>query len=118
MPPKWTLVARRNAFNGTILWKQSIPTDTATSGRSRWPDAASRVLVATVDCVCDAGAGKPVTAIGRGHRRDQAHVPDQTTSTEEVLHENSTLYLLVNRQKLDLASYAPSNAVVGDQGRS
>lgn len=25
MPPKWTLVAR-DAFNGTVLWKQPIPT--------------------------------------------------------------------------------------------
>jgi outer membrane protein assembly factor BamB len=117
MPPKWTLVAR-DAFNGTILWKQSIPTwHSHLWPLKSGPTQLARRLVATESTVfVTLGLEAPVTAIDAA-TGEIKHTFEQTASTEEVLHDNGTLYLLVNRQKLNLASYAPSNAVVGDQGQ-
>lgn len=116
MPPKWKIVAR-DAFNGTILWKQDI----GTWHSHLWPlksgpTQLARRLVATPDTVfVTLGLEAPLTAIdARTGKVLQTY--KQTGTTEEVLHDDGSLFLLVNRGKLPLADYTPQNAVTGDQG--
>ena len=116
LPPSWKLVGR-DAFNGTILWKQDIP---------KWhshlwplksgPTQLARRLVATDDEVyATLGIDAPLSAIDAATGEILRTYAD-TTSTEEILHDNGTLFLTVNKEESDLVKYAPINPVVGDQG--
>jgi outer membrane protein assembly factor BamB len=116
LPPSWKLVGR-DAFNGTILWKQDIP---------KWhshlwplksgPTQLARRLVASDKLVfATLAIDGPLTAIDAA-TGEIVRTYEDTASTEEILHENGTLFLVVNKGESDLARYAPLNAVVGDQG--
>jgi outer membrane protein assembly factor BamB len=115
LPPSWKLVGR-DAFNGTILWKQDIP---------KWhshlwplksgPTQLARRLVATKDEVyATLGIDAPLSAID-ATTGEILRTYEDTASTEEILHDNGSLFLVVNKGESDLARYAPLNAVVGDQ---
>lgn len=115
LPPDWKLVAR-DAFNGTILWKQDI-----SSWHSHlWPlksgpTQLARRLVATPERVfVTLGFEAPLTAIS-ATTGEVLRTYEQTSSTEEIIHSDGTLFLLVNKGKSELADYAPLNPVVGDQ---
>ena len=116
LPPSWTLVGR-DAFNGTILWKQPI----AKWHSHLWPlksgpTQLARRLVATADTVfVTLGLEAPLTAIDT-RTGEIKRTYEETKSTEEILHDNGDLFLLVNKGKSDLANYVPLNPVVGDQG--
>jgi outer membrane protein assembly factor BamB len=115
LPPSWKLVGR-DAFNGTILWKQDIP---------KWhshlwplksgPTQLARRLVATKDEVyATLGIDAPLSAID-ATTGEILRTYEDTASTEEILHDNGSLFLVVNKGESDLAKYAPLNPVVGDQ---
>lgn len=116
LPPDWKLVAR-DAFNGTILWKQDIP---------KWhshlwplksgPTQLARRLVATgTEVYATLGIDAPLSAIDAA-TGEILRVYEDTGSTEEILYDEGTLFLTVNKEESDLVKYAPINPVVGDQG--
>ena len=116
MPPKWTLIAR-DAFNGTILWKQPI----STWHHHLWPlksgpTQLARRLVATPDAVyVTLGFRAPVTKIDAKTGEILATF-EPTQPTEELLHEGGVIFALVNQGKARLADYVPQKNV-GDQAR-
>jgi outer membrane protein assembly factor BamB len=116
MPPKWMLVAR-DAFNGTILWKQPI---------KKWhshlwplksgPTQLARRLVATKDRVyVTLGIDAPLTALDAASGKI-VHTYKDTGGTEEIIFSNGNLYLLVNKGDSPLRKFAPQHNV-GDQAR-
>ena len=73
--PKWSLVAR-DAFSGVLLWKRPVdPWEGHLRGFRSGPTELARRLVAVGNRVyVTLGYGKPVSALGRGHRRDNQGV--------------------------------------------
>ena len=115
LPPSWTLVGR-DAFNGTVLWKQPIETwHSHLWPLKSGPTQLARRLVATEDTVfVTLGLEAPLSAID-ARTGEIKRTYDETKSTEEILHDNGELFLLVNKGESDLAKYVPLNPVVGDQ---
>ncbi len=116
LPPDWKLVAR-DAFNGTILWKHDI-----TKWHSHlWPlksgpTQLARRLVASADHVfVTLAIDAPLTAIS-ATTGEIVRTYEQTGSTEEIVHSDGTLFLLVNKGESELVNYVPLNAITGDQG--
>ncbi len=115
LPPKWKVIAR-DAFNGTILWKRDIanwqshlwPLKSGPTQLSRRLVAGDGVVYATLDInaplvALDAATGETkVTYAG-------------SDATEEILHLNGTLFLVVRKGEAELANYAPLHGRVGDQ---
>ena len=116
MPPRWMLIAR-DAFNGTVLWKQPI----ATWHSHLWPlksgpTQLARRLVAAGDRVyVTLGLREPISvldaATGKLIQRIEASHP-----TEEVILSNGTLVLLVNEGQTENVDFAPAFNT-GDQKR-
>ncbi len=112
LPPEWSLIAR-DAFNGTVLWKRSIPEWVThlwplKSGPAHLP----RRLVAVKDKVyVTLGLEAPLsvldTATGRTIRTYEG-----TRATEEVIVSGGTVFLLANNNPVDWNKYKPSNAWV------
>ncbi|MEW6306842.1 MAG: PQQ-binding-like beta-propeller repeat protein [Verrucomicrobiota bacterium] len=107
LPSKWMLIAR-DAFNGTILWKRPIP---------KWqdhmwplktgPTQLTRRLVADGDRIyVTPELEGPVICVD-GATGETIRTYNETKGTEEILHVNGTLYLLVNPDKWALTDYAP-----------
>ncbi len=116
MPAKWTLIAR-DAFNGTVLWKQPIP---------KWhshlwplksgPTQLARRLVAIGDEVfATLGITAPVSKLDAATGETQLTFKG-TDGTEEVLVSGGKVFLLVNKGVSELANYAPKFNT-GDQAR-
>ncbi len=87
-PPKWALIAR-DAFNGTLLWKQPMPDWgwREWHARSRWDDRRERAkmlrhLPATLPRRLVAGGGRLYVTLGY-----EAPVSALDGATGEVLHE-------------------------------
>ncbi|MFQ5731054.1 MAG: PQQ-binding-like beta-propeller repeat protein [Planctomycetaceae bacterium] len=116
MPPKWKLIAR-DAFNGTILWKRDIPTwHSHLWPLKSGPTQLARRLIATKDRVyATLGAQAPLTEIDAATGKT-VRTFDDTKATEEVIHNNGTLFLLVNPGSTQLATFKPKFNV-GDQRR-
>ena len=116
MPPRWKLIAR-DAFNGTVQWKQDI----STWHSHLWPlksgpTQLARRLVATQDTVfCTLGIREPLTAIDAA-TGEILETYEETKPTEEVIYEGGTLFTLVNPGESDLTRYGPK-LNTGDQGR-
>lgn len=116
MPPRWTLVAR-DAFNGTILWKQPI----STWQNHLWPlksgpTALARRLVAASDRVyVTLGLSEPVQALDAA-TGEVLHTYDGSAGAEEILLDDNMLVLLVNDRAGELADYGPQ-LNLGDQRR-
>lgn len=98
VPPKWSLIAR-DAFNGTILWKRSIPSwHTHLWPLKSGPAQLPRRLVASGDRVyvtlsldaplmaLDAATGKTVQTY------------EETKATEEIILSDDVLFVLVNKE--------------------
>ncbi len=115
LPPKWKLIAR-DAFNGTILWKREI----ATWQSHLWPlksgpTQLSRRLVSTDEIVYTTlGYDAPVSAIDAATGKTLRDYVG-TDGTEEIIHTQGLLILVVRKGKAELADYAPVNPTVGDQ---
>ena len=116
LPPKWTLIAR-DAFNGTILWKQPIP---------KWhshlwplksgPTQLARRLVAVEDEVfATLGITAPLSKLNAA-TGEILHTFEGTGGTEEVLVSDGKVFVLVNKGVSELANYSPKHNV-GDQRR-
>jgi outer membrane protein assembly factor BamB len=115
LPSKWHLIAR-DAYNGTILWKKPIP---------KWsdhmwplktgPTQLTRRLVADGDRIYYTRELEGPVVCLDGATGSVIREYPQTQGTEEILHVNGTLYLLVNPGKWALTDYAPK--LQQDQGR-
>lgn len=116
MPPRWKLIAR-DAFNGTILWKQDIPTwHSHLWPLKSGPTQLARRLIATQDTVyVTLGIRQPVTAIDAA-TGEILDTYEATDPTEEMVYQNGTLFALVNPGESDLTRYGPK-LNTGDQGR-
>jgi len=116
LPPKWKLVAR-DAFNGTVLWKRDIP-----SWQSHlWPlksgpTQLARRLVATKDRVLvTLGFEAPLTVLD-ARTGETVRTVKNSKSTEEIIQNRNTAFLVVNPGRSELADYKPQFNV-GDQRR-
>lgn len=116
MPPKWTLVAR-DAFNGVVLWKQPI----SSWHNHLWPlksgpTQLARRLVAEGDNVfVTLGLYEPLTLI-HGPTGKVVQTYEGTKTTEEIIHKNGKLFLLVNTGPSDTQDYEVK-LNLGDQAR-
>ena len=118
LPPKWKLIAR-DAFNGTVLWKRDI----ASWQSHLWPlksgpTQLSRRLVSNDDTVfATLGYDAPLSAIDAASG-ETLRTYEGTDATEEVIHQDGLLFLVVRKGKAELADYTPLFGRTGDQGRS
>lgn len=117
LPPKWKLIGR-DAFNGTILWKRDI---------DKWqshlwplksgPTQLSRRLVSNDDMVfVTMGIDAPLSALD-AKTGETLRVYEGSAATEEIIHKDGVLFLVVRKGKAELADYAPLNGRVGDQAK-
>jgi outer membrane protein assembly factor BamB len=117
LPSKWKLIAR-DAFNGTILWKQDI----ADWQSHLWPlksgpTQLSRRLVSTdSEVYAPLGFNAPTVALDAATGK-HLRTYEGTDATEEIIHTNGMLFFVVRKGKSELADYAPANGRVGDQGK-
>lgn len=115
LPSKWKLIAR-DAFNGTILWKREI----AEWQNQLWPlksgpTQLSRRLVSTENEVFTTlSFDSPLVALEAATGKD-LRTYEGTDSTEEIIHTNGLLFVVVRKSRAELADYAPANGRVGDQ---
>ena len=112
LPAKWKLIAR-DAFNGTVLWKRTIPTwHTHLWPLKSGPAQLTRRLVAMDDrvyvtlglhapvCALDAATGKTIRTY------------DATRATEELICSQGVLFTLVNPSPGGEAPFMPDRSGV------
>lgn len=115
LPPKWKLIAR-DAFNGSILWKRDI---------TKWqnhlwplksgPTQLSRRVVSTDDVVfATLDIDAPLTALDAATGKTLVTY-EGSDATEEIIHTDGKLFLVVRKGDAELADYSPLNGRVGDQ---
>jgi outer membrane protein assembly factor BamB len=116
MPAKWTLVAR-DAFNGTVLWKQPIPDwQSHLWPLKSGPTNLARRLVAVGDYVyVTLGYAAPVTKIDAADGKILKTFLG-TGAAEELIVDGGTVISLVNEKEMELAKFAPQFNT-GDQKR-
>ena len=117
LPSKWKLIAR-DAFNGTILWKRDI-----TEWQNQlWPlksgpTQLTRRLVSTDNEVFTTlSFDSPLVALDAATGKT-LRTYEGTDSTEEIIHTNGLLFVVVRKGKAEIAEYAPANGRVGDQAK-
>jgi outer membrane protein assembly factor BamB len=95
LPPCWALVAR-DAFNGVILWRRSIPEwePHLRSFRSGPHELSRRLVAAGRKVYVTPGYDAPVTAID-GATGETLRTYDGTGGTHEILHRDGRLFLVV-----------------------
>ena len=98
VPPKWSLIAR-DAFNGVVLWKRSIPSwHTHLWPLKSGPAQLPRRLVASGDRVyVTLSLDAPLTAIDAATGKTVRKY-ERTKGTEEVILSDDVLFLLVNKE--------------------
>lgn len=116
MPSKWTLVAR-DAFNGTVLWKQPIPTwQNHLWPLKSGPTQLARRLVAEGDRVyVTLGLQAPVTVLDAA-TGEIIRTVEGSDPTEELIFSNGTLLALVNKGSYEVKDFVPAFNT-GDQAR-
>ncbi|HUT32468.1 MAG TPA: PQQ-binding-like beta-propeller repeat protein [Planctomycetota bacterium] len=113
LPGRWSLVAR-DAFNGTVLWKRPI----AEWHTHLWPLKSGpaqlpRRLVAAGDRVyVTLGLHAPLSALDAA-TGETLRTFDGTQATEEILHSDGVLFLLVNEAARS-GPGAPAHASVAE----
>lgn len=116
LPSRWQLIAR-DAFNGTILWKRPI----AQWHDQMWPlksgptQLARRLVADSTDVFVTLGIKEPVARLN-GTTGETVQTYAGTEATEEILHHDGLLVLLVNPAGSELDEFAPK-LNTGDQGR-
>jgi outer membrane protein assembly factor BamB len=116
MPADWKLVCR-DAYNGVILWKRDIPTWHS----HLWPlksgptQLARRLVTDGETLYVTLGIREPLVALDADTGETLRTYKD-TASTEEVIHRDGKIHLLVNKGVSELLEYAPKFNV-GDQAR-
>jgi outer membrane protein assembly factor BamB len=115
LPPKWKLIAR-DAFNGTVLWKRDIEKwQTHLWPLKSGPTQLSRRLVSTAERVfVTLGFDSPLTALD-ARTGETLLTYENSDATEEIIHTDGLLFLVVRKGKAELADYLPANGRVGDQ---
>ncbi len=115
LPPKWKLIGR-DAFNGTVLWKRDILNwQTHLWPLKSGPTQLSRRLVSSDDRVfVTLGYDAPTTALDAATGETLLTYED-SAATEEIIHHDGLLFLVVRKDKAELADYVPVNGRVGDQ---
>ncbi len=116
LPAKWQLIAR-DAFNGTVLWKRNIPDwQNHLWPLKSGPTHLARRLVAEGDRVfVTLGYNAPVVTLDAATGKTLNTFAD-SEGTEEVIHTNGVVYLLVNKGEMETSRFAPK-LNVGDQAR-
>ncbi len=113
LPPDWKLIAR-DAFNGVILWKRSIPEWWPhlwpfKSGPAQLP----RKLVAVGgEVYVPLGLYAPLSALDAATGK-VLRTYDGTKATEEVIASDGVLFLLVNESGERMKSYRPVHRNIG-----
>ncbi len=110
LPSKWAVIGR-DAFNGAVLWKRPIPEwQTRMWPLKSGPAQLPRRLVASRDAVyVTLGIDVPLSALDP-NTGEVIRVYEGTKGTEEILHTENTLFLLVN-PAVNRAKYANARAV-------
>jgi len=109
LPPKWVLAAR-DAFNGTVLWKRPIET----WYNHLWPLKSGpallpRRLVAVGDRVyVTLGINAPLSELDAATGKI-LRTFEGTKTAEEILYSNGVLFLVVNPDR-NLVDYRQENA--------
>jgi len=113
LPQKRVLIAR-DAFNGAILWKRSIPSwHTHLWPFKSGPAHLPRRLVAVEDRVyVTLGFQAPLTAIDAATGETVRTYKD-TSATEEVIASEGVLFLLVNDAPMNYNEYRPATNNIG-----
>jgi len=113
LPQKRTLIAR-DAFNGTILWKRSIPSwHTHLWPFKSGPAHLPRRLVAVEDRVyVTLGFHAPLTALDAATGKT-IRTYRNTNATEEVIASEGVLFLLVNDTPMNYNEYRPATNNIG-----
>lgn len=116
LPSDWQLIAR-DAFNGTMLWKQPIDKwhDQMWPLKSGPTQLARRLVADGEDLYVTLGIHAPVSHLD-GATGKPKRVYEGTESTEELVLNQGTLFLLINPGAAELDEYAPK-LNTGDQGR-
>ncbi|HIK93794.1 MAG TPA: methyltransferase domain-containing protein [Planctomycetes bacterium] len=117
LPPRWKLVAR-DAFNGSMLWKRDIENwQSHLWPLKSGPTQLSRRLVSSGDTVfATLSINAPLTALD-ARTGETLRTYEGSDATEEIIHTNGLLFLVVRKGKAELADYVPLNATVGDQAK-
>ena len=116
LPSKWQIVAR-DAFNGTMLWKQGIERWQS----NMWPlksgptQLARRLVVDGDRVLVTLGIDAPVSHLDAATGKT-VRVFEGTKGTEEILHVDGVIYCLVNPRPWVLEDFAPKHNT-GDQKR-
>jgi outer membrane protein assembly factor BamB len=116
LPSKWMLIAR-DAFNGTILWKKPI----GKWQEHMWPlksgptQLTRRLVTDGARVFVTLAIDAPVSCLDPA-TGESLRVYEATKGTEEILHVNGTLYVLVNPKVWSLDGFAPVHNT-GDQKR-
>ncbi len=114
LPAKWSLIAR-DGFNGTILWKQPIPSwNTHIWPLKSGPAQLPRRLVAVADRVYLAlGLDAPLCALDATTGETIRTYAD-TKAAEEVIFSDGTLFLLVSDSPSKWPEYRQKHSYVWD----
>jgi len=117
LPSKWKLIAR-DAFNGTILWKRDI-----TEWQNHlWPlksgptNLTRRLVSTDHEVYTTLSYDSPMVAIDAATGK-ALRTYEGSDTTEEIIHSNGVLFVVVRKGKGELEHYAPANGRVGDQGK-
>lgn len=115
LPPKWKLISR-DAYNGSVLWKRDIENwQSHLWPLKSGPTQLSRRLVSTDDKVfVTLGYNAPLTALDAATGKT-LRTYEGSDATEEIIHTDGTLFVVVRKGKAELQDYAPLNGRVGDQ---
>jgi outer membrane protein assembly factor BamB len=113
LPPKTVLIAR-DAFNGTVLWKRSIPTwFTHLWPFKSGPAQLQRRLVALGDRVyVTLGLDAPLLALDAA-TGETIRTYEKTFATEEVILSDGVLFLLVNKSPQSYDAFKPQEVGIG-----
>jgi outer membrane protein assembly factor BamB len=113
LPQKRMLIAR-DAFNGTILWKRSIPSwHTHLWPFKSGPAHLPRRLVAAGDRVyVTLGFQAPLTVLDAASGKTE-HVYEDTNATEEIIASNEVVFALVNDKPMNYNEYRPATNNIG-----
>ena len=125
---KWFLVAR-DAFNGVLLWKRSMPEWGANQWNTEWkgrfnmpPHMPKRIVAAGDRLYATLNFNAPLTALDAA-TGEILYVYEGTSNTDEILYEKGLLILSVNEEtrKPDKANKSPVKKSVcvidADSGR-
>lgn len=116
LPAKWQLVAR-DAFNGTILWKNELGgwNDYLWPLKSGPTQMTRRLVTDGKSVFVTKAVGAPVSKIDAATGEELSAYAG-TQGAEEIIHRDGTLFVLVNPGDWALKDYAPVFNT-GDQKR-